>query len=246
MRKTQMKMGVGRSGRPQFENRVDAPDTTHPTFYDDNRPVNKKWPSAQPIPESGWATHSRYRAKMGGAPTDLVGDYEGDIRKYETSSITHKDDAGPSPNVRPRRPRLQWPGVTIGNGLEVSESLLHDAGMGLFATMDFFKGDVITIYEGEHIDKDDALTRNIKTHMASICSRCVIDGIKSPIDDAGGGSFVNDPRLCTLRNATFRRVDEGYKSQYGVNLIATRDILSGEEIYASYGNRGFAYAMPDE
>lgn len=237
MRKSPMKMG--RYGRPPFENRFDAPDATHSAFYDELGPVNKKWPSAQPIPESGWAARSRYRTKMGGA-THLAGDYEGEVCSHETSS-----DAGPSQIVRPRRPLFQWPGVTIGNGLDVSASLLQDAGRGLFATMDFFKGDVITIYEGEHIDKDDALMRNVKTHMASICSRCVIDGIKDPKTGSGGGSFVNDPRLCRLRNAKFKRVDEGYKSHYGVNLIATRDILSGEEIYASYGNRGFAYAMPD-
>ena len=246
MRKSPVKMR--RSCRPQLKHRFDAPDTTHPAFYEDLVPANKKWPSTPPIPESGWAARRCYRAKMGGAlrASDLTSDDEGDVRGFETSSITRTDDTGPSQVVRPRRPRLQWPGVTIGNGIEVSESLLHDAGRGLFATMDFFKGDVITIYEGEHIDKDDALMRNVKTHMASICSRCVIDGIKNPKKGAGGGSFVNDPRLCTLRNAQFRRVDEGYKSHYGVYLIATRDISSGEEIYASYGNRGFAYAMPDE
>ncbi len=246
MRKSPVKMR--RSGRARFENRLDAPDTTHPAFYDETGPAKKKWPSAPPIPESGWAARRCQRTKVGGGHVTVhAGEYEGEVRARETRSINHTDDnSGPSQTARTRRPRLQWPGATIGNGLEVSESRLHDAGRGLFATTEFFKGDVITTYDGEHIDKDDALMRDVKTHMASICSRCVIDGIKTPRDGAGGGSFVNDPRSCTMRNAKFRRVDEGYKSNYGVHLVATRDILRGEEIYASYGNRGFAYAMPDE
>ena len=146
----------------------------------------------------------------------------------------------------PHGHKLMWPGATIGQGLAVVPSQLHDAGMGLFATMDFMKGDVITIYEGEHIYKEEACKREVKTHMASICSRLVIDGIKRPENGIGGGSFVNDPRNRMMRNAEFKTAREGYKRKYGVYLVATRHITSGQEIYASYGNRGFALAMPVE
>ena len=173
---------------------------------------------------------------------DPPGRNDVDDHMRETTGLTHAVDG----DLGNSRCRMPWPGATIGHGLIVSTSNIPGAGRGLFAAMDFIKGDVITIYDGEHIDKGEACRRKVKTHMASICSQCVIDGLKEPIHGRGGGSFVNDPQTRMMRNAEFRRVDEGYKCNYGVNLVAIRPIFSGDEIYASYGSRGFAYAMPEE
>jgi hypothetical protein len=40
----------------------------------------------------------------------------------------------------------------IGNGLELGESQIEGAGMGVFATRTFVRGDIITYYEGPIID----------------------------------------------------------------------------------------------
>ena len=93
-------MKMERGGRPKFENRFDAPNTTHPAIYDDLGPANNKWPSAPPIPESGWAARSRYRTKMGGALTGLAWDDKGEVQ--ETRSLASKD-------MRPRHNAIKGP-----------------------------------------------------------------------------------------------------------------------------------------
>ena len=157
---------------------------------------------------------------------------------------------------------IKYPGKTIGDGLEVRPSVLpvgeegEDPGNGLFATMDFSKGDVITIYDGEVIDSTlakelgpDGRPKRPQTHMKSIDRYTVIDGLKHPVAGRGGGSFLNDPRGHFPYNAEMVRVDcvEARGRNKGipvcVYVAATRDIRAGDEIYASYGARAFEIAM---
>jgi len=115
---------------------------------------------------------------------------------------------------------IKYPGKTIGDGLEVRRSNLplgedgEDPGNGLFATMDFSKGDVITIYDGEVIESTlakergpDGRPKRPQTHMKSINTYTVIDGLKQPVAGRGGGSFLNDPRGHFPYNAEMVRVD---------------------------------------
>ena len=160
---------------------------------------------------------------------------------------------------------IRYPGKTIGDGLEVRPSDLPESGdgpvgNGLFATVDFSKGDVITIYDGEVISSKEAKAVDAngrplraQTHMKNIDHHSVIDGLKHPVPGRGGGSFMNDPRdqrrrfpynakmVCVAcvgargRNAGIGR---------GVHVVATRPIRAGDEIYAPYGRKAFVYAMP--
>ena len=158
---------------------------------------------------------------------------------------------------------ILYPGKKIGDGINVRSSNLkrvkggEEPGNGLFATMAFSKGDVITTYEGEVISSTvakavDANGRPVRpqTHMKSIDHHAVIDGIKHAKRGHGGGSFINDPQRSELYNARMVTVDcveiHGRKKgiPIGVYIVATRSINKGEEIYVSYGKKGFQYAMP--
>jgi hypothetical protein len=153
------------------------------------------------------------------------------------------------------------PGKKIGEGIDVRKSSLMsdkgDTGNGLFATMAFSKGDVITTYDGEVISSTvakalDAYGKPVlqQTHMKSVDSHLVIDGIKKSETGKGGGSFINDPQGRELYNAKMVTVDCVATSgrnkgiPIGVYIVATRSIDEEDEIFMSYGKRGFQYAMP--
>ena len=156
---------------------------------------------------------------------------------------------------------ILYPGKKIGDGIDVRRSKLTsdkgDPGNGLFATMVFSKGDVITTYDGEVISSTvakalDANGRPVlqQTHMKSVDRHTVIDGIKQSVPGKGGGSFINDPTRRDLYNAKMVIVDCVETSgrnkgiPIGVYIVATRSIHEEDEIYMSYGKKGFLYAMP--
>lgn len=139
----------------------------------------------------------------------------------------------------------------IGYALRVAKSTIPGAGRGLFAVEGFRKGDTITEYDGEVIDIREAERRrklNLDSHIRTLASgRVAIDGRKVPNSIGhGGGSFANDARG-PQTNAEFcnsTKVTAGLKRSGTLKAIertwlrATKDILPGQEIFASYG-RGY-------
>ena len=162
----------------------------------------------------------------------------------------HASDSriGPSRLIRAHGVKVLWPGKTIGDGLEVKASRIPGAGHGLFATTDFLRNDVITLYEGEWISRKKAGDRSA-THSRSIYRDLVIDGLKVPEIGRGGGSFINDPRTTSMYNAVLVSVDHPeiknrkISKAVGVYVRATKWIRPGDEIYVNYGNGGFKRAM---
>jgi len=159
---------------------------------------------------------------------------------------------------------ILYPGKKIGNGITVQSSKLkrvkggEDPGNCLFATMPFSKGDVITTYDGEVISSAmakavDANGRPLRPqkHMKIIDHYTVINWMKKQMRGHGGGSFINDPQRREQYNAKIVSVDCvepcGQNKDIiptGVYFAATRSNNKGEEIYVSYGKKGFQYAMP--
>lgn len=130
---------------------------------------------------------------------------------------------------------------TIGNGISVRRSRLPNAGMGLFASRSFERGELITGFEGNLIShaEADALRRNgCHRHVRTLRWKdLAIDGLKvRPAPrGCGGASYANDGRCTRLNNATFA-------VRYAVDgllplcfLRARRRIDPGEEILVSYG-----------
>lgn len=121
--------------------------------------------------------------------------------------------------------------ATINDGIIVKTSEIPNAGLGLFAERVFKKNEWITIYDGESITRNEAYKRNV-SHMASR-DGVIIDGLKSPIQGRGGGSFSNCSHRQNTSNATII-------AWLGILLLkATKNIDVNSEILVYYGKRGF-------
>ena len=90
--------------------------------------------------------------------------------------------------------------ATIKNGVDVKESLLEDAGRGLFAQRKFVRRDLITKYAGKKLkDKFAAARCYPQTHIVHVSptskgqldNDVYIDGDREPVEGSGGGSFAN-------------------------------------------------------
>jgi hypothetical protein len=128
--------------------------------------------------------------------------------------------------------------ATIKSGVEVKESLLEDAGRGLFAQRKFARRDLITKYAGKKLeDKFAAAQCYPQTHIVhmstafnkEIGNDVYIDGDCEPVEGSGGGSFANHMKFKKDCNAEFALVDGD------VFLRATHEIEEGEEIYVHCG-----------
>lgn len=120
--------------------------------------------------------------------------------------------------------------------LEVKKSLIPGAGMGLFATSTFKRGDRVIEYTGEIITWAECQKRNealdgVGLYYFYVSDRKCIDAQNVPeslaryANDAAG--FV---RLPGFRNNSRFEVIKG--KPY---IIASRNIKPGEEIFVAYG-----------
>lgn len=127
----------------------------------------------------------------------------------------------------------------VGNGVEIKPSLIEGAGNGLFARVAFDINDYITEYDGECIDRSEAMSlpADQTTHFRSIDSDRVISGFKDPNEaiGRGGASFANDTRSQDGNNSMFEQVWDNKLATHRVFLRATSRIEPGDEICVSYG-----------
>ena len=138
----------------------------------------------------------------------------------------------------------------IDNGVEIKRSNIPNAGLGLFASKKFSKGDTVTEYDGVIIDRNTAmqLREDRKdTHIVALTvQHSAIDGLKKQISGRGGASFANDINDTKDYNVTFCRTSKiipglpdtrtgTFTDLTRVFLKATKDINPGEEIYVNYG-----------
>jgi len=87
----------------------------------------------------------------------------------------------------------------------------------------------LTPYDGTLISVDTDACHDISSHYLSIgCQGLVIDGLREPVFGLGLGSLVNHSRS---PNAEFVK-DVVHLT---CHLVATRDLLEGEELFVNYG-----------
>jgi len=159
---------------------------------------------------------------------------------------------GGSPNVA----------ATIGFGVEVRTSRIAKAGLGLFATREFVRNDLVTEYDGviiTHADAKRLRAENLSSHIRVLSSmHACIDGrnVQPNEKGRGGASFANDPtHNRALVNTKFvQKYSEGLATggvvrgglcvMERVFLKATADIIKlGEEIYVTYENDYWLHTM---
>lgn len=84
--------------------------------------------------------------------------------------------------------------ATIGNGVRVGPSRIQDSGSGLFAERPFAATEYITLYDGVVTFLPVTTPADVEqsSHKARVRGTDnVIDGLTTPVDGAGGGSFCN-------------------------------------------------------
>lgn len=130
----------------------------------------------------------------------------------------------------------------MGDGVYLAPSTLDGAGLGLFAGKAFPRLALVTRFDGELIDRDEALRRreagrdsHIRT--LSLMSTYIDGRFPAPQEETmagrGGASMVNDGAPNGVANNT-----QFVKRGDAVYLQATRDVAKGEELLVSYG-RGY-------
>lgn len=131
------------------------------------------------------------------------------------------------------------PLASIGDGVDVRASAIPGAGLGLFATRGFARGDFITWMDGEEISRAEAQARaraGRASHIRSlIFGFSALDGIREPVAGAGGVSFANHPPAGTKPNSVFVNREDHTGVAVRVYLRALVDVAPGEEILVSYG-----------
>lgn len=118
--------------------------------------------------------------------------------------------------------------------LKVKKSTLPDAGKGLFTLSDIKKGQIVCEYEGERITWKQAIERNDENkggYVYYINKNNCIDAFQFKTTF---GRFANDAsgvgRIEGFRNNSTYDVVKNK-----VYIRATRNIVSGSEIFVSYG-----------
>ena len=119
--------------------------------------------------------------------------------------------------------------------VEIRPSLLrgnnntNNVGNGLFARIDFKKGDIICCYDGILIETDIAQhPSHISDYIWKYNKTWSIDA-SNP--SSCYGRYVNDAIKVSKINAKIKNVKQVIQAQ----LVATKKIKAGEEIYVSYG-----------
>ena len=108
--------------------------------------------------------------------------------------------------------------------LHVRPSIIH--GNGLFTNRNFQKNEILTFYDGEHIDWKEAHSREPSYIRGLAFGFAAIDGLRTPVIGRGLGSFCNHS---STPNAIFWVRDD-------VVWIKARQVISsGEEVVVNYG-----------
>ena len=109
--------------------------------------------------------------------------------------------------------------------IEVRPSEIH--GNGIFATRPILKNELVTFYDGEHVDWQHARTLADPSYVRGVAhGYTAIDGLRTPQRSRGAGSFCNHS---DRPNALFWVRDDV------VWIKAARDIEPGAEVLVSYG-----------
>jgi len=119
--------------------------------------------------------------------------------------------------------------------LYVKESQIQDAGKGLFTSIFIYKNEIISFFKGEILSDQEADIR-AKNGKDSYFINMLDGTIMDSMNVKCFAKYANDAegfvKTDFKTNATLTIDDNN-----NVCLVAIRDLLIGEEIFCSYGNR---------
>lgn len=148
------------------------------------------------------------------------------------------------PHVRPHRrapPSAPYDRYAAHRqGLDVRDSLLPGAELGLFAMRAFERGRTITTYHGRVLHLKEVLRLSAAEREAVMSGFGMDTYVDAGRDMNVLARYVNDPFEPHAVNAEFVRVLPEHRAL----LVATRDIEPGEEIYASSSTAHRLFRLP--
>ena len=120
-------------------------------------------------------------------------------------------------------------------GVEVKQSSIEKAGLGLFSCRDFKKNDIICPYKGEILTKKELDERYGKSDIdySPYAVQMSTDKFMYCSCFRGLGSYAN----CKTGNNNAKLVVSNPHNT--VNVKATKNIKEGQEIFVSYGKNYF-------
>mmetsp|Transcript_25742 Transcript_25742/g.66589 ORF Transcript_25742/g.66589 Transcript_25742/m.66589 type:complete len:191 (+) Transcript_25742:13-585(+) len=125
-------------------------------------------------------------------------------------------------------------------GLDVRESLIPGAGLGLFATRSFARGETICEYTGRVLTLRQILRMSVPEREYVMGGFGLNTFVDAGPDANMLARYINDNQDDSALNAEFVRIMYDHRAL----VIATRNVKPGEEIYASYGSRYWVSRAP--
>ncbi|EZG44527.1 SET domain protein [Gregarina niphandrodes] len=126
----------------------------------------------------------------------------------------------------------------VGGGVEVGPSTIAGGGSGLFTARAFRKGELVTEYVGEILDRAEAERRCSVGQFQYIgtlqAQQYYIDGLRVPEAGRGGASFINHAQP-KLANAAWVEVADRRLCFPRKFARATRALAPGTEVFINYG-----------
>jgi hypothetical protein len=131
-------------------------------------------------------------------------------------------------------------GATLADGrIAVASSRIPDAGSGLFARVRFARNSFITRYSGHACSKVAAkrMSHAAVTHVATIDGIAIFGpNADTLLPTQGAGSLANSQSRELANAKLFRHQLALGKPEYGLWLVALRDIEPDEEITVHYAD----------
>ena len=118
--------------------------------------------------------------------------------------------------------------------VEYRQSLIEGAGIGVFALEELQPGDFVTWISGyESIHKPDDYSYTIYTKNGKM-----FNGIKTPIEGEGLGSFVNREQRTMPKARKNCVIVECFGERHKIYIEVVKSIKAGQELYTIY-DRGY-------
>jgi len=122
--------------------------------------------------------------------------------------------------------------------LYVAESLLPQAGKGLYTAIRIYAGEIVAVFEGELLSEEEAELRR-KAHEDGYFIQLLNGKIMDSMHTHCFAKYANDsagsPMLKVRNNAVI-----ALNEQQQICIVAIRNIKAGEEVYVSYGKAYWA------
>ena len=146
------------------------------------------------------------------------------IEKSEDSKNSASDE-------KLRMSRLQ---VADRDQVYVDVSTQPNAGLGLFAARSFARDETVCIYSGNVIGGRAAAALKERTYLMRLAKGVSIDA--GPCPDIAA-RYINDNCDRAQLNTRFKKEPTRWRAL----VVATKEIMPGEEFFASYGRRSTSH-----